>query len=146
MMVTTLSVPLQPSGYLAGVLGCAHVLACGLLWLMPLPVVMALSGTGIVAVSMVYSVRRDALLSAAGAVIRVELSEDMTGTLVLYNGNRITGRLAANTFVHPVLTILDFSVSRFSGRSIVIFPDGIDAEIFRQLRVWLIWKQTTSQG
>lgn len=146
MTVTNLSVPLHPSGYLAGVLGCAHVLACGLLWLMPLPVVMALSGTSIVVASMVYSVRREALLSAAGAVIRVELSEDMAGKLVLHNGNHVTGRLTSSTFVHPGLTVLDFSISRFSGRSIVILPDGIDAEIFRQLRVWLIWKQAVSQA
>lgn len=146
MAATTLSVSLQPSRYLAGVLVCAHVLVCGLLWLMPLPVAGALSGTCVVCASLVCYIRRDALLSASGAVIRVELSEDMTGTLILRDGRRITGKLTGNTFVHPGMTVLDFAISRFLTRSVVILPDGIEAEIFRQLRVWLIWKQAVSAG
>lgn len=146
MTATTLSVSLQPSRYLAGVLGCAHVLVCGLLWLMPLPVAIALSGTGIVGASLVYYLRRDALLSAPGAVIQVKLSEEMVGTLILRGGEHITGKLTGNTFIHPGLTVLDFAISRFLTRSVVILPDAIEPDIFRQLRVWLIWKQAASAG
>ena len=60
---------------------------------------------------------------------------------------RITCTLLGSSFVEPYLTVLELkpleplkSWRRFSSRSVVILPDGIDAEGFRQLRVLLRWK------
>jgi toxin CptA len=45
-----------------------------------------------------------------------------------------------DSLVTPYLTVLNVlpQGARFS-RSVVILPDSLDAESFRQLRVWLKW-------
>lgn len=55
--------------------------------------------------------------------------------------------LLGSSFVAPYLTVLELKPlgfqklwQRFSPRSVVILPDGIDKEEFRQLRVLLRWK------
>jgi toxin CptA len=57
-----------------------------------------------------------------------------------------------SSFVAPYLTVLELKPlgagglwQRFRTRSVVILPDGIDAEEFRQLRVLLRWKWKNTQ-
>lgn len=157
-----LIVRLKPSMRLAMTLSLAHFSAIGLLWPLTLPAIAQLAGSAILALSLVFHLRRYALLSSPASVTGLELSDEMICTLELRRGARITCTLLGSSFVAPYLTVLELKplrilesggsmqsltppVSRsplriFSGCSVTILPDGIDAEEFRQLRVLLRWK------
>ncbi len=60
--------------------------------------------------------------------------------LLTRDGREISGQLARDSLVTPVLTILNIlPVEKQRVRSVVIFPDSMDKEQFRELRVLLKW-------
>jgi toxin CptA len=150
---------LKPSMRLAVILSLAHFSAIGLLWPLMLPITVKLIGSAILVLSLFFYLRHYALLRSPESVIGLELLEEMTCILELRCGERISCTLLGSSFVAPYLIVLELklqelrepphslvsSVSpkplrRFFSRSIVILPDGIDIEEFRQLRVLLRWK------
>lgn len=160
-----LIIRLKPSMRLAVILSLAHFSAIGLLWPLMLPAVVQLAGSAILALSLVFYLRHYALLRSPASVTGLELSDEMTCTLELRRGERIACTVLGSSFVAPYLTVLELKplkilesgepmqpltppvllaplppLRKFSGRSVVILPDGIDAEAFRQLRVLLRWK------
>lgn len=154
-----LVVRLKPSRRLAAMLAVAHFAAIGLLWPLILPISAKLAGSAMLVVSLVFYLRRHALLRSPDSVMNIGLSEEMTCTLETRCGDRIDCTLLGSSFVAPYLTLLELKPlkrqeptrlsppsncpkrrRRFFARSIVILPDGIDAEQFRQLRVLLRWK------
>ncbi|BCT68362.1 protein YgfX [Nitrosospira sp. NRS527] len=154
-----LVVRLKPSRRLAAMLSVAHFAAIGLLWPLILPVSAKLAGSAMLVVSLVFYLRRHALLRSPDSVMNIGLSEEMICTLETRRGDRIVCTLLGSSFVAPYLTLLELKPlkrqepakstppsscprrqRRFFARSIVILPDGIDAEQFRQLRVLLRWK------
>jgi toxin CptA len=144
---TLLIIQLKPSMRLAVMLSLAHFSAIGLLWPLILPAAVKLTSSVILALSLFFYLRRYALLRSQESVMGLELSDEMACTLELRSEKRITCALLGSSFVEPYLTVLELkpleplkSWRRFSSRSVVILPDGIDAEEFRQLRVLLRWK------
>ena len=160
-----LIIRLKPSMRLAVILSLAHFSAIGLLWPLMLPVAAKFIGTVILAASLVFYLRHYALLRSPQSVTGLELSDEMTCTLELLRGERIACTVLGSSFVAPYLTVLELKplkileprepmqpltppvllaplppLRKFSGRSVVILPDGIDAEAFRRLRVLLRWK------
>ena len=154
-----LVVPLKPSKRLAVMLSFAHFAAVGLLWPLILPLSAKLAGSAMLIVSLVFYLRRYALLRSPDSVTYIELSEEMTCTVETRRGDRIVCALLGSSFVAPYLTLLELKPlkwqdsielpgssaypkqrRRLFARSVVILPDGIDAEQFRQLRVLLRWK------
>jgi toxin CptA len=140
-------------------LGFAHFAAIGLLWPLILPVSAKLAGSAFLVVSLVFYLRRYALLRSPDSAMYIELSEEMICTLETRRGHRVVCTLLGSSFVAPYLTLLELKplkrqettklpshpdrLKRWGGffaRSIVILPDAIDAEQFRQLRVLLRWK------
>jgi len=146
-----LIVRLKPSRRLAVVLSFAHFIAIGLLWPLTLPIMVKVAGSAMLAASLVLYIRYYALLTSLGSVRGLELTLDstdaMTCTLETQRGDYIACALLGNSFVAPYLTVLELKPlstrklwQRFRTRSVVILPDGIDVEEFRQLRVLLRWK------
>lgn len=146
-----LIIRLKPSRRLAVVLGLAHFTAIGLLWPLALPVMIKLAGSMLLTVSLAFYVRHYAWLTSPGSVTGLELalepSDEMTCVLETQRGERIACALLGSSFVAPYLMVLELSPlepskswRKFFTRSVVILPDGIDAEEFRQLRVLLRWK------
>lgn len=154
-----LVVRLKPSRRLAVMLSFAHFAAIGLLWPLILPASAKLAGSAMLIFSLVFYLRRYALLRSPDSVMNIELSEEMICTLETGRGDRIVCALLGSSFVAPYLTLLELKPLKrqkytelpfppkhpkrrrgFFARSIVILPDGIDAEQFRQLRVLLRWK------
>jgi toxin CptA len=77
----------------------------------------------------------------------------MTCTLETWRGDVIKCMLLGSSFVAPYLAVLELKPlgvrrlwQRFRTRSVVILPDGIDVEEFRQLRVLLRWRWKNAQG
>lgn len=135
----------KPSYRLAAILSLAHLAAAGLLWLLELPLgINAIAAVALV-FSLIYYLRQDALLTANDAVEFLELSGEMQCTLTTRSGESMGCSILGGTFVTPYLTVLNLkSAGKYFTRSVVILPDGIDIEEFRQLRVWLRWKWKNS--
>ncbi|MDE2366564.1 MAG: hypothetical protein KGM95_06475 [Betaproteobacteria bacterium] len=146
-----LIIRLKPSRRLAVALGLAHFIAIGLLWPLPLPVMIKLAGSMLLAASLTFYLRYYAWLVSPGSVTGLELGLETSGGMICLLetrcGKRTACTLLGSSFVAPYLTVLELkplerskSWRRPSVRSVVILPDGVDADEFRRLRVLLRWK------
>lgn len=143
----SLTVRLQPSKRLAWVLTAAHFLAMGILWPLDLTLITKFAILILLIISLIYSIRHHALLNTKNAIVAFELTDAMQCKFETRSGQSIICYILGSTFVTPHLVVLNLQpLGHFLTRSIVILPDGIDAEIFRQLRVLLRWKWKDSNA
>lgn len=127
------------------IMSVTHFLVVFLLWPLTLPMSVKLLGVVLIIASFVFYARHYALLISPESIVAFELSEAMWCTLKTRSGQHIPCVVLGSTFVAPYLTVLNLRPrSRFLDCSVVIFPDSIDGEKFRQLRVWLRWKWKSS--
>jgi Membrane-bound toxin component of toxin-antitoxin system len=56
---------------------------------------------------------------------------------IINDGKADEAVLLSTSMVFPWLTILNFKLKNLRPKSIIIFPDNLDKEVFRQLRVRL---------
>jgi len=130
---------LQPSHYLAVMLIVAHGATLSAIFPLIFPVWAKMALAFFVVLSMVYHLRREALLSAPSSCVALMLEGDQW-ELTTCGGDHLTCQILRDSLVTPYLTVLNIlpQGARFA-RSVVILPDSLDAESFRQLRVWLKW-------
>lgn len=122
-------------------LSLVHFVATGLLWMLALTLGIKAMGTFVLIISLIYYLKQDALLTANNAVVALALSDEMQCALTTRSGESIACSILGSTFVAPYLTVLNLKpAENFFTRSVVILPDSMDVEEFRQLRVWLRWK------
>lgn len=89
--------------------------------------------------ALVYYLRRDALLLLPSSPVGLRVEEG-SATMFTRGGSELSGKIASDSLVTSVLTILNFSRQEAGKmRSVVIFPDSMDKEDFRKLRVLLKW-------
>jgi len=89
--------------------------------------------------SLAYYLRRDALLSLPSSHVAIRLDGDHV-VLTSLSGSQLSGQILRDSVVTPVLTILNIlPQGKHRMRSVVIFPDSMDKERFRELRVLLKW-------
>jgi len=139
--MTELFIKLQPSRKLAILLSMAHCTAAGVFWPLPLPAAVKILVTLLLASSLYFYLRRYAWLNSPHAIVSLRLSEKSYCRARMLSNNYSDYRIDGDTFVAPYMTVLCLKVNQAAGRrTIVILPDAIDAEAFRQLRVWLRWK------
>lgn len=130
---------LHPSYYLALCIVSAHVLAMGALCFIPVPAPALLLLLVVLTCSMAYYVLRDAGLRLAGACVALRL-EDERVVLIERNGAERAGRLQRGSVVTPYLVVLNIEMpGQRRRRDVLVLPDSMDAESFRQLRVALKW-------
>jgi toxin CptA len=162
--VPLLTVRLKPSVRLAIILCVAHFAAIGLMWPLSMPIAAKLAGSALLASSLILYLRHHVAKRSPRSVLGFELTDDMTCILETKEGS-IACAILGSTFVAPYLTVLELkpmesqeestgsSVTKLTGwrgwrryrrkhapLSLVILPDAIDTETFRQLRVLLRWK------
>lgn len=139
--MSDLCIRLQPSYYLAGLLSFAHAAAGFVLWPLVLPLGVKAAFIVSLIASLIYYLRKDALLIAHDAVVALTLTEEMSCILIARSGQSMICSLSDSTFVAPYLTVINLQPNeRFFMHSVVILPDSIDAEEFRRLRIWLRWE------
>jgi len=145
--MATFSAHLKPSLLLTVILSVAHFLVAVLLWPLMLPVSVKLLGMGVLVASLIFYLRHYALLKSPESVVAIELSETMQCTLETRGGKHLPCVILGSTFVAPYLVVLNLKLpNKFLGCSVVILPDSIDGEEFRQLRVLLRWKWKATKG
>lgn len=134
---------LRASLQLAILLTAAHAAAIASLW--PLAVTPSIKfALGAIALtSCGFFLLRDALLRFSGSVIVIELAEEGACVLTDRAGRERKGAVLGDSFVSSFLTVLHCRlVGQRHGRSVVIFPDAVEEDAFRRLRVWLRWKMS----
>lgn len=92
--------------------------------------------------NLAYTLRRYAWLQSKQSVVALNLAGKNTCQASLLSNDCLEYHIDdASSFVAPYLTVLSLKGARFfDRRTVVILPDSIDQEAFRQLRVWLRWK------
>jgi toxin CptA len=132
-------VELRSSRLLAGLLGIAHG---GVLLLLPtLPVagwiVVLMSGMLVISASM--TITRHALRRGARTVTALKLANREQLQIRAGDGVWHGGRLLGSSTVGAAIAVLNIRLDGGGTTHVVIFGDGIDADDFRRLRVWLRW-------
>ncbi len=131
-------ISLRPSISLAAILATAHLGAISLILVLPisarLPPVMLL------AFSMAYSILRYAFIRLPDSIVSLKL-EEKSCMFSMRGGSEKSCVFHGSSYVSPYLTVLNLKEEgKRLMKSVVILPDAIDREEFRQLRVWLRWK------
>jgi toxin CptA len=134
--VPRLSIERRPSGSLAAFLIAVHAAAGGALAATPLPAWVHVTLLAATVASLVHGLATQALVRGTRACR--ELTWESSGEWTLRRGSEpLAARLLGTSFVHPRLVVLNFRLAR--GRASVVLPfDGVDAEVFRRLRVRLV--------
>ncbi len=131
---------LQPSIYFTIALVASHGVALAVLAPLALPLWARILLALLVIISLLYHVWYDAWLLALSSNKALLLDGDMV-LLLARNGDQVTARVLADSLVTPLITILNvLPQGAHLARSIIILPDSLDTESFRQLRVWLRWE------
>lgn len=130
---------LQPSTYFTIALVVSHGAALAVLVPLALPLWARILLALLVLVSLLYHVWHDAWLLALSSNKTLMLDGDMI-LLVARNGDQVTARVLTDSLVTPFITVLNvLPQGAYLARSVIILPDSLDSESFRQLRVWLRW-------
>lgn len=135
-----LRVALGPSPRLAILLLAAHGGAAAALMLTPLDALVLMVALAALAASAAFTLYRHALRRGAAAVVALECRDREQLALRLGDGRWFEGTILGSSTVSTVLTVLNI---RCNGRPrrvhVVLLGDGIAAEDYRRLRVWLRW-------
>lgn len=130
---------LQPSFYLAALLSAAHGITLAALLPLALPVWVKAALAFIILFSLAYHLWRDAWLAAPSSTRSLTLDEDQI-KLSMRDGRQVTGAVAHDSMITPFITVLNvLPQGARLAHSVIILPDSLDAESFRQLRVYLKW-------
>lgn len=136
-----LAIHLKPSRQLALIFSVAHTGCLIIVWLLDITLLLKIFSTLLLLFSMIYYIQRFALLQTPHAIVAFYLSDAASCIIQTRSNDHHHYQVQGSTYVTPHLTVICLkSKASFFERSIVIFPDSIDAEKFRQLRVWLRWK------
>jgi toxin CptA len=125
---------------------CIMGLGAGVILILPALVwqIKLLLGLGILAAS-AYAVCRYGLLLLPWSCVALNVNSHNELTLVLGNGDLLQVQVCRDSVVTPYLTVVHCKgkdaplLARLLTTHLVILPDMLDAEDYRQLRVWLRW-------
>lgn len=130
---------LYPSRIFSALLYSAYTTALLIVFILPASLLAKAALAAVLIFSLRYSLRRDAWLLLPSSHVAIRLDGDR---IVVRSrlGSDISGRILRDSVVTPLLTVLNvLPQGKKSMRSIVIFPDSMDKERFRALRVLLKW-------
>lgn len=136
-----LTIHLRPSWQLAIMFSCVHVACIIIILLLDISILLEAIGVLLLGLSLIYYIRMYALLTSPNAIASLYLSDHSSCKTQTRSGQQQRWCIQGSSFVTSYLTVLSLgSNESVFARSIVILPDSIDTEQFRQLRVWLRWK------
>jgi toxin CptA len=137
-----LRIVLSPSFHLAAILVVAHALGVAALWSSDVSLPIKALVSLLVVASLVFHVRRDAMLRARNSVTGVLLKDDGSVEVTFADGTTAVGMRMRGSFVHPWFTSIVWRPdgARLS-RIIAVWADSLPRDQFRELRVWLRWRR-----
>lgn len=130
---------LYPSRICSVLLFAAYFPAILIVLILPIFVLAKAALAVLLLCCLVYYLRRDAWLLSASSPVAIRLDGDSI-LLSDCKGEEVRVQLLPDSLVTPALTILNvLPPGKKSARSVVIFPDSLDSERSRELRVLLKW-------
>jgi toxin CptA len=130
----------RPSRLIAATLTVIHVLAGLAVLPLHVPVIVKLALIIATCVSFAHGIWRHALLGSRSAVIALEMRDRETVKALTRDGRWHEGRVLGTTYLSGRLALLNLRLrNKRLARHVVLVPDNIDPEEFRQLRVMLRW-------
>lgn len=134
-----LRVELKPSRRLAALLGIAHGGALLLLTILPLRLWIIVPIASLLLWSAVHTISRHALRQGAHAVTALEFADREQLQFRTGEGVWYRGQLLDSSTISLWMILLNLRTDRGRTLHVVIPGDGIGADDFRHLRVWLRW-------
>ncbi len=126
----------RPSRLLAAFITLSHTLAVVIALVLPAAWPVRLGLVGLVLVSAAWNALTHVWPNTPWAVREALLGED-GWELTLGTGDRHSAQLAPSTFVGTRVMVLNFRGPRWRRCSLVLLPDGLDAQTRRWLRARL---------
>jgi len=139
----------KPSNKLTALLIMAGLFFSFMLLLTPVPLSLSVTLLLLILVSTTYFVMLDGLLSLPRSWKLLRITMKSECHLTQKNDESFVVHIMPDSFVSSYLTVLhvvpeDFTWFKFwQNRYILLLQDNIDAELFRQLRVYLRWHKTS---
>ena len=132
---------------LTALIGLAHLLSLLLIWMMPLGIGLQLVSACLVVASCAFYLWRDCFHFAPGAIVRLRVDMQGQYSYQIQNGAWHEAHLLPTSYVTPWLSILSFMPEGSRRvRHAVLFPDALDPEAYRRLRVRLKWGYRTPEN
>jgi toxin CptA len=126
---------------LVWVLAGVHGLTLLVIWLLPVALLWRFVGSSLLAASFIFYSLRDVYQTMGHSIVALKCLADHRLELQNKQGDWIVASLRPGSFVAPYLTTLVYCPEqKFFHRYLIILPDMLDAELFRQLRMHLRWK------
>lgn len=136
-----LILPLGASRWLALVLVIGHISAALCVLNVPLPAWLKISLYAVLTASLAHSLTRDVWRKRGNSIVELHCNRDGGAIITMRNGVESAARVLGSSFVTAYLTIVLLKLdSEWRVRAVVILPDAVQPERFRQLRVWLKWR------
>jgi toxin CptA len=130
---------LYPSHICSAILFFVYTLTILIVFMLPMVVLIKIALAALLACALYYSLRRDAWLLLPLSPVAIRIEGDQL-RLITRGGSELQGEISGNSVVTPFITILHVVPQVIKGvRYVVIFPDSMDKERFRELRVQLKW-------
>lgn len=146
-----IQVVFKPSAIFINLIVAVTLMACLTLILMPLMWQLKLTILSVILIASAYTILHYGLLRMPGSIVGLQVNIKNELYVERKNGRKVKAIVAANTTVTPYLVVVNFSETstnfyrRFFNQALIVLPDSTDAEVFRQLRVWLRWANTEAK-
>ena len=126
-----------------------HLGALSVIPLVPMAPAPQLGISLLIAISLVHALRTHVLRANGYAIKSAEWDGENEWILFMADGKTAPARLKSSSYVQPWLVILNFSLGRFSTRTLILLPDAVDPELLRRLRLRLrliSWRKEGGHG
>lgn len=130
-----LRIKLQPSLLLSTFIISSHMLTFGVLWFLPVQVGWILLLSTVLTASAYHSLKNHCF--ERHRIHEIIYDRDGDWKLFIGNEREVYADLQADSYRHPFLSILNFKTEDNEKYSVVLLPDNVDRNIFRELRVLL---------
>ena len=130
---------LYPSRIFSALLYSVYTASLLIVFILPAALLAKAALAAVLVFFLRYFLRRDAWLLLPSSYVAIRLDGERI-VLKSRMGSEISGQVARDSVITPLLTVLNVVPQGKRGmRSIIIFPDSMDKERFRELRVLLKW-------
>lgn len=143
-----LQLDFKPSPRLTLMICAVGMGVCAILILLPCIMLIKLLMMTVVAAASIYHILRDALLILPWSYHSISINRQHEVTLIQKSGRMVQVNVCHDTVVIPGFTMMNCQDQAGNGLKkllpihVLIVPDMVSAEYYRQLRVFLRWGMT----
>lgn len=138
--VKPIKLNLKPSYWLAALLAASSLGACIIVLCMPMPSSLKIFICVPVVLAAAYFIAQDTLILLPWSFTGLALNTKGELLVTRKDGLDSAASVLPSSFVAAYLTVLNLKISGSRWRrNMLLTPDRVDGDVFRQLRVWLRW-------